>query len=192
MKKGRKFGIAAFGVAAIIGGVVLVNQVAGIGLRVNLSHSAPVGIWRVVPVDTATLTRGELVEACPPALPIVALMVDRGHLERGNCDGSHVTPLLKSVGAVPGDSVTVRQGRAVEVNGQPIPNSQPIPAVPAWPDGTYAVLPGHVWLFSTYTDASFDSRYFGPVPVAGVRGRASPVLIHGNAADMARVTGPKS
>lgn len=192
MKKGRSFGITSLCVAAIIGGLAVVDHVAGIGLRVNLSHSAPVGIWSVTPVDAAMLTRGALVEACPPALPVVALMVDRGHLERGNCGGSHVTPLLKSVGAVAGDTVLVRTGKAVEVNGQPIPNSEAIPTVPAWPDGTYRVLPGQVWLFSTYTAASFDSRYFGPVPVAAVRGKAAPVLIRGDAADMARVTGPRS
>lgn len=192
MKKGRRFGIAAFGVTTIIGGVLLVNQIAGIGLRVNLSHSAPMGIWRVTPTNPDALTRGELVEVCPPDLPIVQLMVERGHLERGDCAVTHVAPLLKSVGAISGDTVLVEKGRAVRVNLYSIPNSAASPALPSWPDGLYVVLPGQVWLFSTYTDASFDSRYFGPVDVAHLRGKAAPVLVDGNAANMARVTGPQS
>lgn len=188
-KKGRNIGIAAFGIAAVVAGAILVNDMAGIGLRLNLSHSGPVGIWRVGPFDSSTVARGELVEVCPPAQPIVQVMVQRGYLDRGDCEGTNIAPLLKAVGAVPGDRVTVAKGRAVAVNGQPLPNTEALEHLPAWPDGTYPVQPGQVWLFSTYTPVSFDSRYFGPVELASVRGRAAPVLVHGKADDMARING---
>ena len=191
-KKGKTFGVVALIAAAGIGAAILVNHVAGIGLRVNLSHSAPVGVWRVSEFHAAELARGELVEVCPPDAPIVQLMVDRGYLDRGNCATTRVAPLLKAIGAVPGDTVTVQHGSAVAVNGQPVPNTTAIATLPAWPDGTYVVPKGHVWLFSTYTPVSFDSRYFGPVAIASIRGRARPVLVHGDAADMARIGGPQS
>jgi hypothetical protein len=38
-----------------------------------------------------------------------------------------------------------------------------------------------VWLLSSYDPGSFDSRYFGPVPAANIRGQAIPVLIAGDA-----------
>lgn len=188
-KKGKTFGVVAFIAAAGIGAGILVNHVAGIGLRMNLSHSAPVGVWRVSAFHAVELARGELVEVCPPDAPIVRLMVDRGYLDRGNCAATRVAPLLKAVGAVPGDTVTVRHGSAVTVNRQPVPNTEALPTLPAWPDGVYTVQPGHVWLFSTYTPVSFDSRYFGPVAITSIRGRASPVLVAGNVADMARIVG---
>lgn len=188
-KKGRKFGIAALTVTAAIGTAIIVNHVTGIGLRVNLSHSAPVGVWRVSQIDAGSLVRGELVEICPPAAPIVQMMADRGYMEPGNCEDTRVAPLLKAVGAVPGDIVTVQHGSAVAVNGQPMPNTDALPTMPAWPEGTYTVQPGHIWLFSTYSPVSFDSRYFGPVDVAAIRGRAAPVLVHGSVADMTLVVG---
>lgn len=191
-KKGKTFGVVALIAAAGIGAAILVNHVAGIGLRVNFSHSAPIGVWRVSGFQAAALARGELVEVCPPDAPIVQLMVDRGYLDRGNCATTHVAPLLKAVGAVPGDTVIVQHGRAVAVNGQAVPNTTALPTLPAWPDGTYTVPSGHVWLFSTYTPVSFDSRYFGPVAIASIRGRARPVLVLGDAAEMARVGGPQS
>jgi type IV secretory pathway protease TraF len=44
------------------------------------------------------------------------------------------------------------------------------------------VQPGHVWLAGSGHDRSWDSRYFGPVPVAGVRGVARPILTLGEPA----------
>jgi len=46
----------------------------------------------------------------------------------------------------------------------------------AWPDGEYVVEPGSLWLLSGYSVSSFDSRYFGPVPVSHVRAKAVPLL----------------
>ena len=45
-------------------------------------------------------------------------------------------------------------------------------ALNAWPGGR--VPPGEVFLLSSYA-GSYDSRYFGPVPVEGLLGRAIPV-----------------
>ena len=42
--------------------------------------------------------------------------------------------------------------------------------------------PGEVWLFSSYSAGSFDSRYFGPVVLASVRGIARPVVVIGDPA----------
>jgi type IV secretory pathway protease TraF len=39
------------------------------------------------------------------------------------------------------------------------------------------VPPGQVWLLSGHDSRSFDSRYFGPVPVANVQGVARPVWV---------------
>ncbi|MFT0549155.1 conjugative transfer signal peptidase TraF [Allopusillimonas ginsengisoli] len=179
MNRGRIFGVSAVFLAGAIGATFVAG--AALGLRLNFTESAPTGLWRVS--DTATGQRGELVEVCPPQQPVVQIMGDRGYLEPGGCPGD-VIPLLKPIAAVAGDTVTLTQGQPAAVNGRVLPNTIAMPAVPAWPDGVYTVATGQVWLFSTYSAGSFDSRYFGPVPVANVRGRAVALLVAGEPADM--------
>jgi conjugative transfer signal peptidase TraF len=178
----RRFALVSWSVAGVIGTTFAVGHAAG--LRVNTTASAPKGIWHVAPLATDTIKRGDLVEACPSEAPIVALMRERTHIEAGDCGRTGVTTLLKRVSAIAGDRVTLRSGQAARVNGSPLPNTAPDPHIPAWPDGDYVVLPGQVWLFSSHSASSFDSRYFGPVPIANVRGQALPILIHGDAATM--------
>lgn len=183
--KDRRFGIAALCAAAVIGVGITTGYYAG--LRLNFSDSAPQGLWLVKAAKPLSIKPGDLVEVCPPASPIVRLMGERGYLAAGDCEGSGVTPLLKSVAAVAGDAVVFEQGRPVTVNGEPLPNTAAMPTLPGWPAGRYIVQPGEAWLFSSYSAGSFDSRYFGPVALANVRGIARPVAVIGDPA--AIVTG---
>ena len=176
--KGRHFGIAAVSFAAVIGAAITLGHAAG--LRLNMTDSAPHGLWLVRAAETSSIKRGELVEVCPPALPVVSVMAQRGYLPPGDCAG--VTALLKPVSAVHGDTIRLQQGQPVMVNGVALPNTVAMSAIPAWPDGTYTVEQGQAWLFSSYSAGSFDSRYFGPVELSTVRGIASPVAVHGDTA----------
>lgn len=181
----RRFGLIGWGVAVAVAATLTLAHTTG--LRVNLTPSAPAGLWHVRQIDAAALERGTLVEVCPPAAPIVVAMRERGYLPQGwlgRCEPAGVAALLKPVAAVPGDRVTLRQGEPAKVNGVELANTKAEQGIPAWPDGEYVVQPGQVWLFSSYSAGSFDSRYFGPVPVANVRGEASPVLIRGDTATM--------
>jgi len=81
---------------------------------------------------------------------------------------------------VAGDEVSLRHGQPVRVNGKVRPNTVAKPHLPAWPDGDYRVEPGTIWLLSGYSENSFDSRYFGPVPVSHVRTKAVPLLTNGD------------
>jgi hypothetical protein len=45
-----------------------------------------------------------------------------------------------------------------------------------WPYGEYRVTPGFVWVASSYNPWSFDSRYFGSLPVGIIRRRLKPFL----------------
>ena len=71
----------------------------------------------------------------------------------------------------------------IAVNGRALPHTtqfahdsaaRPLQAVPA---GTYRVAPGEVWLVSGHDPRSFDSRYFGPVPVATIRATVKPLMV---------------
>jgi type IV secretory pathway protease TraF len=43
--------------------------------------------------------------------------------------------------------------------------------------GGYSVPAGEVWLLSGHDPRSFDSRYFGAVPVTNIQGVARPIWV---------------
>lgn len=88
-------------------------------------------------------------------------------------------PLLKEVVGVPGDVIEYSDG--FTVNGLKLPNSQ-ILALDL--DGAQLpifrrlVVPeGKLWLMSSYSGLSFDSRYFGFINSNSIRGIADPLLV---------------
>lgn len=149
------------------------------GVRANWTPSLPVGLYLVQPVrPDRPLTRGALVRACLPP-EAAALARERGYLAPGSCP--HGTrSVLKQAAALPGDSVAVDSG-GIAVNGRHAAapaqdrdsQGRPLAAVP---HGIYAVAPGAVWLLSGHSTASYDARYFGPVPLAGIDATARPLL----------------
>ncbi len=159
---------------------VLLLGAMAFDVRLNFTDSAPRGLWTVETIDRLSIKRGSLVSICPPDRPIVRAVADLGGLPAGDCPILGVAPLLKPVGAVPGDVIRLYKGRSVTVNGITLPNTVSKDSLPAFPDGEYTVAPGQVWLFSNYNANSFDSRYFGPVPIGNMRGLAAPLLTSGD------------
>lgn len=180
--KGRRIGIGALAVAGAIG--LAAAGYGAAGFQLNTSASAPKGLWRVSAIERQQIERGSLVSMCPPEVQLVATMRERGFLRVGDCSGVDTTPLLKPVVAVAGDVVRIsREG--VSVNGRALPRSAVEQGMPGYPAGAYKVRTGHVWLISSYNAGSFDSRYFGPVSLANLRGRAVPIFVRG---DLSRMT----
>lgn len=172
---GRRFGIFAFCLTAIFSVIMVILQ--ALGFRLNFTDSAPIGLWRVSTVEVNELKRGQWIAVCPPASPLVKILREEAYLSPGNCVGSQVIPLLKPVSAVPGDIVSLRRGQPVTVNEIMLPNTRATDSFPAWPEGDHKVKPGKLWLFSSHSAKSIDSRYFGPVKFANVRGVAEPVFV---------------
>jgi conjugative transfer signal peptidase TraF len=155
----------------------MLAAILGLGLRVNLSPSAPRGLYRAV---TGSPTRGAWVAACV-SLEAAALGRVRGYLLPGPCAGG-VQPVIKPVVAVAGDVVELGP-QAVIVNGQRLPGSSstdvdslglPLPHA-VW--GRHVVPADEFWLVSTRVPNSWDSRYLGPFSRSQVRAVASPVWI---------------
>jgi conjugative transfer signal peptidase TraF len=153
----------------------LLATILALRLHVNLSPSAPRGLYRTV---TGTSARGAWVVACVDA-EAAALARARGYLRPGPCPGA-VQPVLKPVVAVAGDVVDLGP-EAVIVNGEHLPASpsaavdssgHPLPHA-AW--GRHVVGAGEVWVVSTRVPNSWDSRYVGPIPVSQVLAVARPV-----------------
>lgn len=145
------------------------------GYRLNTTPSYPLGLWRIESLERDA-GAGDLVFICPPLTPDFTIAFERGYIRRGLCPG-RFSPLIKTVVATEGQSVDI--AAHVSVEGHPLAHSE-IHRVDAegralspWHGGI--VPPAYLFLHSDFA-GSFDSRYFGPIPAAGVLGRAVPLL----------------
>lgn len=180
--------------AALLAAVTGTTIAAAAGVRLNVSASAPEGIWLVSEVNRP-IARGDIVMVCPPRSRLVESLRDAGEIpaewgvfgwlgQRGCAAGT--VPFLKPVVAVAGDTVSVsREG--ITVNGHTIRNSRSadfVLGVPATAVGSSTVADDEIWVVSSYATNSFDSRYFGAVSTSDVRRFARPVWVIGNVTDI--------
>lgn len=159
-------------------GVCVALAIAGSwgGLRLNLTPSYPLGIWRIEPLNRQ-VTVGDRVIICPPRSAAFELGMERGYLPAGLCP-SGTAPLIKTVVAVAGQIIAITT--TVIVDGAKLDNSTVRSAdaegrpLPRFSGGQ--VPPHAVFLHSDF-GGSYDSRYFGPLPADGILGLARPVLV---------------
>ncbi|YCI06429.1 conjugative transfer signal peptidase TraF (plasmid) [Ensifer sp. D2-11] len=165
----------AFAGLALSTSVLVAGAVAG--YRINMTPSEPLGLWRIRPLERPAAV-GDLVFICPPATALFAEARARGYLRRGLCPASYA-PLIKTVVAIAGQRIEI--GVDVRVDGHEIVKSRIVQT-----DGKRrsldvyvgGIVPaGNVFLHSPYS-ASWDSRYFGPIPASGILGLAQEVLTY--------------
>jgi len=150
-------------------------------LRVALTDSsAPAGIYQMRPASR--LSRGELVAACLPS-NIARFAISRGYLSvspLSECP-EHAAPIGKLLLALPGDEVEINPD-FISINGQRFAHSATAVrdsggrSLPRVPVGNFRVSPGSVWLFGFNDPRSFDSRYYGAVPLSSIQSAAIPLL----------------
>jgi conjugative transfer signal peptidase TraF len=169
--------LAATALALVLGSAWFL---AAAGARICLSPSAPAGLY--LPT-TEPLGAGTWVQLCLPE-PIVSFGRARGYHPDGwppaSCpDGS--AAVLKRVAALPGDLVEVREEGLV-VNGRLLAATRPQPV-----DSEHRPLPrlaglrrrvpeGQCWLYSDTVPNSWDSRYYGPIPMTSIVTAMRPLL----------------
>jgi conjugative transfer signal peptidase TraF len=133
----------------------------------NASESVPIGLYSVQPADHLIVT--DLVVAFPPE-HLATRLAENGYLPRG-------VPLIKRVLALPGQLVC-REDLTITVDGIEMGAARERDGrgrlLPAW-QGCHALRQGEVFLMNWDEPASLDSRYFGPLPVTAVVGRAVPL-----------------
>ena len=154
----------------------------GFGVVFNYTHSAPFGLYREQ-FDSEAAIHG-------PA-PYVFFCPDRRwssmHGEPNYRDPMRtcpdgLSPLIKPVVAWPGDLVSV-SANGISVNGQMLKNSAPIERdskgqqLSPFAAGKYTVGPKELWVVSSFSPRSFDSRYFGPIPLKSVHSWLRPLLV---------------
>ena len=145
----------------VLGVLVLAAVVSTRWVRLNLSPSVPVGVYRLARL-TPPLARGTLVLL---PLPVAVRPWHRAG-----------APLLKPVAAVAGDEVCVQEGTLwvagtsygpvyAEADGKPLPHLE----------GCQTVPEAQVLLASA-APRSLDGRYFGLTRMAELTARAVPLV----------------
>ncbi len=129
----------------------------------NVSASVPVGLYVLHPADK--LHVGDLLAIRPPK-PLAEFLDQRRYLPIN-------VPMLKHVAALAGQKVC-RNGRKITVDGKAVASAldrdrfgRPLPT---W-QGCRVIAVGEVFLLNARWD-SLDGRYFGPLPITAVMGRA--------------------
>ena len=140
------------------------------GYRLNLTRSMPPGLYRVT---DGPVQHGRLASFCLEDAEYIILARERGYLAAGSC-ASGLRPLLKVISGVAGDRLELPNG-LIAVNGQPLAGTvivstdsqgRPLPPSRLVPG---VIPPDKVLLLSQHHSGSFDSRYFGLVPLATLR-----------------------
>jgi conjugative transfer signal peptidase TraF len=134
----------------------------------NASPSVPTGLYWLSKIDG--LKPGDLVAAKPPQA-LSHYMAERFYLPEG-------LPLIKHVGALPGDTVC-RQGQVIFINKYPVASAELSDhlgrALPVW-QGCHRITDNEVFLLNPEVDDSFDGRYFGVLPLESILGRTVPLF----------------
>lgn len=157
-------------------GVALLVSLAALGLchtflrgrlLLNITPSIPRGVYWISGVSPQ---RGDLV-TFPIPDSVRALVYERQYVPR------EIELLSKPVVAIGGDEVCIRDHRLI-VNGDFVANvldldrkGRPMPRYSGC-----ATLGGDDLFVATHHDRSFDSRNFGPIPRAALRGTLTPLL----------------
>jgi len=136
-------------------------------LLYNPTESAPRGWYGVMPISNVCVD--DLVVVGLPE-SVSQFAAERRYLPR-------TVPLLKPVAAVGGMSVCEANG-ALSINGMSVARAHRRDGVgrvlAPW-SGCRRLADHELFLLSYHSDASFDSRYFGPVDRSAVHGRAIPL-----------------
>jgi len=150
----------------IIGGSALVHPT--LRLLWNATASTAIGLYAVQPLRTPHV--GDLVAVVPPE-PVARFLADGGYLPRG-------VPLLKHIAALAGDTVC-RFGSTITVDNVALAEARDRDsrgrALPVW-SGCRTLGSGEFFLLNHHPD-SLDGRYFGPLPITSIIGRATPLWL---------------
>lgn len=156
----------------------------GFGLQLNTSSSLPSGIWQR---SDESIQQAHYVSFCLHHPHYVALAQQREYFGHGDCPGDQPA-LLKPIVARQGDTVIVSE-QGLWVNDQQIlthairtQDSQGRPLQPVAP-GVYPVEPNQLWVISTYSPHSFDSRFFGPIHIDHIHHTMRPLWVNNQRPD---------
>ena len=195
MRKWTTYNTDALDVLRVIAWITaLLLSLAGLayqqGYRLNTSQSYPPGLYLLNALATHYQV-GDLVLFCPPDNDAIKLGLDRQYIEAGRCH-SHTVPIIKRIAAMEFDSVAL--DALISINDQILPNTtiltldakeRPLPAYTYRDKQTFVMPHDTAFLYSDHAPKiSFDSRYFGIVPLKNIQGIIKPIWIFRESTDL--------
>jgi conjugative transfer signal peptidase TraF len=163
-------------VSAITGIALLGTTLGGVafGFVVNYTHSAPFGLYREIGRSSGTPQGGTVYAFFCPDNRWPSLKGQPNYRTPMRTCPDGYSPLIKPVIAWPGDEVQTSPD-GISVNGRLLQNTVPIDRdssgrhIFPYRFGVYKVQKGQLWVVSSFSPRSFDSRYFGPIPIQSVK-----------------------
>ncbi|MGA7634789.1 MAG: S26 family signal peptidase [Terriglobales bacterium] len=125
--------------------------------------SAPRGIY----LRTAARPgRGKLVEVCLPH-EVALFAASRAYIRSAGRCNENTEPIIKEIDGIQGDEVYVDPATILATDSGGRPMTQ---AFPGW----HRIPAGQIWLDGSARN-SFDSRYFGALPIENVNAVLEPL-----------------
>ncbi|HHS2910686.1 conjugative transfer signal peptidase TraF [Legionella pneumophila serogroup 1] len=166
--------IAIFLISTIAAGILFNSM----GLRINLTESIPVGLYRITGTEPL---KNAYVIFCPDDRQSFRLAKNRGYIDHGlYCNGYGY--LMKKVVAVSGDILSVTN-EGVFVNQMLIPYSKPKlqdgmnRALPKCQVMNYQLQEDEIMTMTSQSEWSFDGRYYGLVHTRQIKGMITPIWV---------------
>ncbi|NEW59903.1 conjugative transfer signal peptidase TraF [Sulfurovum sp. bin170] len=142
----------------------------------NTTSSFPLGFYKIS--KSNQYKKGDLVSFCAVPSKMIDRMIKQGYSQKNSLCPNQTPQLLKKILGLEGDNITMNS--VVLVNNQPIKNSR---VFKKDRNGnllnfqqSQRVKKDYFWAMSDYNEKSFDSRYFGQIPLENIIGRATPIM----------------
>ena len=142
----------------------------------NTTSSFPLGFYKIS--KSNQYKKGVLVSFCAVPSKMIDKIIEQGYTQRNSLCPNQTPQLLKKILGLEGDIVEIQ--RTVSINNQSIKNSRIFKQdrsgnlLPIQPSQN--IKKGYFWAMSDYNNKSFDSRYFGQVPLENIIGIATPII----------------
>jgi conjugative transfer signal peptidase TraF len=147
------------------------------GLRFNITTSLPVGFWKI-DKNYGSIKKGDYVWFTPTKA-IADFGIKRGYLPKISKCQNNTLPLLKCVYGLPGDTYSFNEDR-VCINDNPVENikrrktdskGRKMPVI------SNDIVPKDQLFVLTLHSHSYDSRYYGTIPIKNIEGTAKPIFV---------------
>ena len=144
--------------------IVVAALFHGIGFRINLTESIPIGLYRI---DSKAPIKNSYVIFCPDDRKSFRLARDRGYIDHGlYCNGYGYL-----------------MNKGVFVNHILTPYSKPKlqdgmkRSLPQWQVMNYQLQNDEVMTMTSQSEWSFDGRYYGLVHTGQIKGMITPIWV---------------
>jgi len=142
----------------------------------NTTSSFPIGVYKISKKEN--YKRGDLVSFCAMPSEMIDKMIKQGYTQKNSSCPNQTPQLLKKIFGLEGDRIDIKEN--VFVNNHLIKNSRVFKKDSR---GNYlsietsqTIKKDKFWAMSDYNEKSYDSRYFGQVPLKNIIGVATPII----------------